>query len=95
MISLHVLPTKSRTKISVPIGTPIPTKPSGQKLAREVSREVCQSRAGGDDALRYIKRDLLCDTLSREDGGLRDVELQTIIYLENNLKLHQDLKGYR
>jgi hypothetical protein len=41
MISLHVLATKSRTKISVPIGTPIPTKPSGQKLVRARSAERC------------------------------------------------------
>jgi hypothetical protein len=45
----------------------------------EVSREVCQRRVGGDDDFRYIKHDLLCDTLRREDGGLRDVELQTSI----------------
>ena len=31
----------------------------------EISLEVCQSRADGDDALRYIKRDLLRDTLRR------------------------------
>jgi hypothetical protein len=55
---------------------------------------VCQSRADGDDVLRYIKRDLLRDTLTREDGGLVDVELQTSISLENSLKLRQDLKGY-
>jgi hypothetical protein len=35
----------------------------------QISREVYQSRAGGDDALRYIKRDLLRDTL-REDACL-------------------------
>ena len=35
--SLHVLATKFRTKASVPIGTPIPTKPSGQKEARRTS----------------------------------------------------------
>ena len=61
----------------------------------EVIREVCQSRAGGDDALLYIKRDLLRDTLSREDGGLSYVEFQTSISLQNSLKLCQDLKGYR
>jgi len=55
---------------------------------------VCQSRAGGDDVLRYIKRDLLRDTL-RKDGCLRDVELQACIFFENDLKLRQDLKGYR
>jgi hypothetical protein len=31
MIVLHGLDTKFRTKASVPIGTPIPMKPSGQK----------------------------------------------------------------
>jgi hypothetical protein len=36
----------------------------------------------------------LRDTL-REDGCLRDVELQTSIFFENLLKLHQDLKWYR
>jgi hypothetical protein len=60
----------------------------------KISREVCQIRDVGDDDLRYIKRDLLCDTL-REDVCLRDVELQASIFLENGLKLHQDLKGYR
>ena len=35
--SLHVLATKFCTNASVPIGTPIPTKPSGQKGARETS----------------------------------------------------------
>jgi len=50
----------------------------------QISREVYQSRAGGDDALRYIKRDLLHDTL-REDACLsclRDVELQYSISRE-------------
>ncbi len=37
MIDLHVLPTKFRTKASVPIGTPTPMKPSGQKETRETS----------------------------------------------------------
>jgi hypothetical protein len=35
----------------------------------KISREVCQRRAGGDDALGYIKHDLLRDVL-REDGCL-------------------------
>ncbi len=34
MIILHVLVTKLRTNVSVPIDTPIPTKPSGQKESR-------------------------------------------------------------
>jgi hypothetical protein len=55
---------------------------------------VCQNRSVGDDTLLYIKRDLLRDTL-REDGCLRDVELQVSIFFENGLNLHQDLKGYR
>ena len=58
----------------------------------KINREVCQSRAGGDDALRYIKRDLLRDAL-REDGCLWDVELQASIFFEYSLKLRQDLKG--
>ena len=37
MIDLHVLVTKFRTKASVPIGKPIPMKPSGQNEARETS----------------------------------------------------------
>ncbi len=37
IIALHVLATKFCTKESVPIGTPIPTKPSGQKEARDTS----------------------------------------------------------
>ncbi len=44
--------------------------------------------------MRYIERDLLRDTL-REDGCLRDVELQASIFFEDGLKLRQDLKGYR
>ena len=60
----------------------------------KISREVCQNRSVGDDTLLYIKRDLLRDTL-REDGCLRDVELQVSIFFENGLNLHQDLKGYR
>jgi hypothetical protein len=34
VIALHVLATKFCTKASVPIDTPIPIKPSGQKEAR-------------------------------------------------------------
>ncbi len=30
-----------------------------------------------------------------KDGGLRDVEIQTSICLENSFKFRQDLKGYR
>jgi hypothetical protein len=60
----------------------------------KIRREVCQRRADGDDAFHYIKRDLLCDTL-REDGCLRDVEVQVSIFFEKGLKFHQDLKGYR
>jgi hypothetical protein len=37
MIDLHALATKLRTKVSVPIGTPIPIKPSGQKEASDTS----------------------------------------------------------
>jgi hypothetical protein len=47
MIDLHALATKLRTKVSVPTGTPIPMKPSGQKEARETS------------ALRELKAGLL------------------------------------
>ena len=41
MISLHVLATKLRTKASVPIGTPMPMKPSGQKESRRTSLLRC------------------------------------------------------
>jgi hypothetical protein len=41
MISLHVLTTKLRTKASVPIDTPMPTKPSGQNEARTTSSVRC------------------------------------------------------
>jgi len=60
----------------------------------QICREVCQSRAGSNKAVRYIERDLLRDTLGK-DGCLRDVELQAGIFFENGLKLRQDLKGYR
>jgi hypothetical protein len=36
-IEKKICSTKFRTKVSVPIGTPIPTKPSGKKGAREIS----------------------------------------------------------
>ena len=36
MIILHVLATKFLTNVSVTIGTPIPTKPSGQKESRSI-----------------------------------------------------------
>jgi hypothetical protein len=41
MISLHVLVTKLRTKASVPIGTTMPMKPSGQKESRRTSLVRC------------------------------------------------------
>ena len=41
MISLHDLATKLRTKASVPIHTPIPTKLSGQNEARATSTVRC------------------------------------------------------
>ena len=52
-----------------------------------------QSRADSNKAVRYIERDLLRDTL-REDGCLRDVELQASIFLEDGLELRQDLEGH-
>jgi hypothetical protein len=57
MISLHVLATKFRTKASVPIGTPIPMKPSGQGrkkrafagfLKKEKRKNQCSSRRKED-----------------------------------------------
>jgi hypothetical protein len=41
MMSLHVLATKLCTKASVPIGTPMPMKPSGQKESRRTSLVRC------------------------------------------------------
>ncbi len=43
------------------------------------------------DVLRHIKRSLGSDTFGGEDGGLRDVELQTSICLEDGLELSQNL----
>jgi hypothetical protein len=63
MISLHVLATKLCIKASVPIGTPMPMKPSGQKES----------------------------TRNGKDGGLRDVEVQTSICLQNGLELTRNL----
>ena len=52
----------------------------------QICREKCQSGAGGDDTLRYIKRDLLRDSLSREDDCLTNTELQSSFFLEDGLK---------
>jgi hypothetical protein len=43
--------------------------------------------------VRYIERSLLRDALG-EDNGLRDVELQASIFLEDGLELSQDLEGH-
>ncbi len=57
---------------------------------------IDEMREGGclHDGPRHIKCSLGSDTFGK-DGGLRDVELQTSIYLENSFKLNQALKGYR
>ncbi len=55
-----------------------------------IRRKVRQCGAGSKDAVRYIKRSLLRDALG-EDNGLRDVELQTSICLEDGLELSQNL----
>ena len=95
MISLHVFRYKITYK-NIRVNRHTNTNEAFREEAGkdEVSREVCQIRADGDDTLRYIKRDLLRVTPTREDGGLEDVDLQTSICLENSLKLRQDLKGY-
>jgi hypothetical protein len=58
MIFLHVLARKLRTKVSVPIGTPIPTNPSGQKEARATSavRCVSQQQEAAPLSLPQLKR---------------------------------------
>ena len=48
--------------------------------------EVCQRRTGGDEAMRYIKSDLLLDTPSREDGWRRDVEVRPGSSLKTDLR---------
>jgi hypothetical protein len=52
------------------------------------------SQGGGclHNGLRHIKSSLGSDALG-EDGGLREVELQASIFLEDSLDLSQDLKG--
>ena len=52
-----------------------------------------QCGAGSKDSVRYIERSLLRDALG-DDNGLRDVELQVIIFLEDDLDLNQDLEGH-
>jgi hypothetical protein len=44
-----------------------------------------------DDVLRNIKHSLVSDNFGGEDGGLRDVELQTRTGLEDDLELSQNL----
>jgi hypothetical protein len=44
-----------------------------------------------DDVVWYIEHSLLCDSLG-EDGSLGDVEVKSIILLEDFLELIQDLK---
>ncbi len=45
------------------------------------------------DAVRYIEHNLLCDVLGK-DNGLRDVEFQDSIFLEDGLEFGQDLEGH-
>ncbi len=47
----------------------------------KISREVCQSRAGGDDALGYIKRDLLRDA----PGVELSIEFKSVTSMEDIL----------
>ena len=64
------------------MGTPMPTKPSGQKGAkRNLSAEMVEGRAGVDDLVCHIKRSLLCDALG-EQGSLGDVEVKASILLQ-------------
>ncbi len=43
------------------------------------------------NGLRHIKHSLGSDTFGGENGGLRDVEIQTSICLEDGLELRQNL----
>jgi hypothetical protein len=70
----------------------MPMKPSGQKESRRTScTEVDNGGGCLHDGLRHIKRSLDSDTFRGEDGGLRDVDLQTSICLEDGLELSQNL----
>jgi hypothetical protein len=60
---------------------------------KQVPAEVSQRGGCLYDVLRHIKGSLGSDALG-EDGGLRDVELQASILLEDMLELSQDLKHH-
>jgi hypothetical protein len=64
-----------------------------ERSEENVVTEVSQDGGSLDDGLCHIKSRLDRDSL-REDGGLRDVELQARIFLENSLELSQDLEGH-
>jgi hypothetical protein len=78
---------------SVPIGTPIPTKPSGQKKTRDTSPNIPQFLSVGDDDVRHIEHNMLGDDLG-EDGGLGDITFQPCVFLEDTLYLSQNPKHH-
>jgi hypothetical protein len=89
MISLHVFSHKTPYKdISVNRHTNVNETFRSEGIEENVVPEVCQGGGSLHDGLRHIKHSLGSDTF-RKDGGLRDVELQTSICLENNLKLRE------
>jgi hypothetical protein len=64
-----------------------------ERSEQNVVTEVSQGGGCLQDGLRHIKSSLGRDSLG-EDGGLRDVELQASIFLEDGLELRQDLEGH-
>ena len=93
MIFLHVLATKVRTKVSVPMGTPIPTKPSGWKLARAMSALRCVN--AGLAAIRLCATSNAACCVTPLAGRMTVLLTLTGLFFENGLNLRQDLKGYR
>jgi hypothetical protein len=80
IITLYVLTTKCWMKASVPMGTPMPTKSSGQKDARE-TLSVASVGLEFYHIWRHITRSLLADALGK-DGCLEHVEVNFGILLE-------------
>ena len=63
-------------------------------IDKNIVSKVSQAWACLHDGLCHINRSLSRCPFGK-DGGFRDVELQTSIFLENGLELSQNLKGYR
>jgi hypothetical protein len=79
MIALHVLTTKFRTKVSVPIHTDTNETFRSERNKNDITLKMSQYRTDNIEVVCHIKHNLLGDAL-REDGGLGDI--QTCIFFE-------------